>query len=67
MHIRIPPSRAGAADISYVGDYVDMAIDGMGMGGADDHTVNETGDLETLRIQAKRAAVLMYRLASGEL
>lgn len=60
----VDPSRAGAADISYVGDYVDMAIDGMGMGGANDHTVNETGDLESLRIQAKRAAVLIYRLTS---
>ena len=61
------PSRAGAADISYVSDFVSMAIDGMGMGGADDHTVEETGDLETMRVQAKRAAVLMYRLAYGDL
>ncbi|MFK7865306.1 MAG: M20/M25/M40 family metallo-hydrolase [Pseudohongiellaceae bacterium] len=61
----VDPSRAGAADISYVGEYVTMAIDGMGMGGANDHTVNETGDLESLRIQAKRAAVLMYRLSTN--
>lgn len=59
----VDPSRAGAADISYVGEFVDMAIDGMGMGGANDHTVNETGDLESMRIQAKRAAILMYRLS----
>ena len=63
----VDPSRAGAADISYVGDYVEMAIDGMGMGGADDHTVNETGDLESMRLQSKRAAVLMYRLVFGDL
>lgn len=63
----VDPSRAGAADISFVGDHVDMAIDGMGMGGANDHTVNETGDLETLHIQAKRAAILMYRLVYGAL
>ena len=44
-----------------------MAIDGMGMGGANDHTVNETGDLESLRIQAKRAAILMIRLVNDEL
>lgn len=61
----VDPSRAGAADISYVGEYVDMAIDGMGMGGANDHTINETGDLNSLAIQAKRAAVLMYRLSQN--
>lgn len=61
----VDPSRAGAADISYVGDYVDMAIDGMGMGGANDHTVNETGDLDSMRIQARRAAVLINRLVFG--
>lgn len=61
------PSRAGAADISFVGEHVAMAIDGMGMGGANDHTVNETGDLESLRIQAKRAAILMIRLVNDEL
>lgn len=60
----VDPSRAGAADISYVGEFVEMAIDGMGMGGANDHTINETGDLESLRIQAKRAAVLMHRLST---
>ncbi len=63
----VDPSRAGAADISYVGDHVDMAIDGMGMGGANDHTVNETGDLESMRVQAQRAAILMYRLVHGGL
>ncbi len=62
----VDPSRAGAADISYVGDYVDMAIDGMGMGGANDHTINETGDLESMGIQAKRAAILIYRLSTKE-
>ncbi len=61
----VDPSRAGAADISYVGEFVEMAIDGMGMGGANDHTINETGDLESLRIQAKRAAVLINRLSNN--
>lgn len=61
----VDPSRAGAADISYVGEFVDMAIDGLGMGGANDHTINETGDLESMRIQAKRAAVLMHRLSQN--
>jgi glutamate carboxypeptidase len=61
----VDPSRAGAADISYVGEFVEMAIDGMGMGGANDHTINETGDLESMRVQAKRAAVLMHRLSQN--
>ena len=63
----VDPSRAGAADISYVGDYVEMAIDGLGMGGANDHTINETGDLESMGIQAKRAAILLHRLSTEEL
>lgn len=63
----VDPSRAGAADISYVGDFVEMAIDGLGMGGANDHTINETGDLESMGIQAKRAAVLLHRLSTQEL
>lgn len=61
----VDPSRAGAADISYVGEFVEMAIDGMGMGGANDHTINETGDLESMRTQTKRAAVLMHRLSQN--
>ena len=61
----VDPSRAGAADISFVSDYIAMAIDGIGMGGANDHTVNETGDLKSLRIQSRRAAVLLHRLSQG--
>jgi glutamate carboxypeptidase len=39
-----------------------MAMDGLGPGSAGGHTVNETADPRTIAIQAKRAAVLMYRL-----
>lgn len=60
----VDPRNAGAADVSFTAGLVDMAIDGMGLGGADDHTVDETGDLWTLPIQTKRAAVLIYRLGS---
>ena len=59
----VDPMRAGAADVSFTAGHVEMAIDGLGLGGADDHTVNETGDLRTLPLQAKRAAVLLYRLS----
>lgn len=58
----VNPRKAGAADVSFTAGYVDMAIDGMGLSGADDHTIHETGDLSKLSVQAKRAAVLMLRL-----
>jgi glutamate carboxypeptidase len=59
----IDPLKAGAADISFVAGRVDMAIDGIGLKGRDNHTVTETVDLKSLGVQAKRAAVLLSRLA----
>ena len=56
------PRRAGAADVSFVAGRVDMAIDGLGLTGGNDHTVDEFADLRMIGVQAKRAAVLMYRL-----
>ena len=56
------PQSAGAADVSFTAGRVDMAIDGIGLMGKDDHTVKETADLSTLPSQTRRAAVLMYRL-----
>ena len=61
----VNPADAGAADISFTSEFIQMGIDGMGMSGKDDHTINETGDLRALPKQAKRAAVLMYRLQKG--
>ena len=59
----VNPRNAGAADISFTSGYVEMAMDGLGLtGGGDDHTVRETGNLNHLSVQAKRAAVLLYRL-----
>lgn len=58
----VNPRNAGAADVSFTDGLVDMAVDGLGLSGADDHTVNETGNLNMLPVQAKRAALLMYRL-----
>lgn len=62
----VNPRKAGAADVSFTSGMVDMAIDGMGLSGADDHTIHETGNLNMLSVQAKRAAVLMYRLCYGK-
>ena len=58
----VDPRNAGAADVSFVAGLVDMAIDGLGPGGGNDHTVDEWIDLPTLAMQTKRAAMLMYRL-----
>jgi len=57
------PRFAGAADIAFAADLVDMAIDGIGLMGRDDHSPRETADLTTLPSQTKRAAIVMYRLA----
>ena len=56
------PRRAGAADISFTAGRVEMALDGIGLMGRDDHSEHETADLTTLPSQTKRAAVLIYRL-----
>ena len=58
----INPRNAGAADISFVADRVDMALDGIGLMGSGGHTVDEVADLGTLDSQTARAAVLLYRL-----
>jgi len=56
------PSRAGAADVSFVAELVPMAMDGLGPKGRGEHTAEEAIDLPTLAMQAKRAAVVLYRL-----
>jgi glutamate carboxypeptidase len=62
----VNPQNAGAADISFTADHVEMAIDGLGLMGTAGHTVEETADLRTLPSQTKRAALLLYRLAQGQ-
>lgn len=60
----VNPQNAGAADISFTADHVEMAIDGLGLMGSGAHTVEETADLRTLPSQTKRAAILLYRLTN---
>jgi glutamate carboxypeptidase len=62
----VDPARAGAADISFVAGRVEAALDGLGLKGRADHTVNETADLNMLAVQAKRAAILMARIGAGQ-
>jgi glutamate carboxypeptidase len=65
--VAVHPRKAGAADISFTAEYVEMAMDGLGLGSSGGHTVNETADPRTLSMQAKRAAVLFYRLTQDKL
>ncbi len=58
----VNPRDAGAADISFVANRVKMAIDGIGMMGPGNHTVEETADLSSFESQTERAALLLYRL-----
>src|SRR5690606_8002463 len=60
----VDPARAGAADIAFVAGRVEMGLDGLGLRGRSDHTVEETADLTMVPIQAKRAALLLLRLAT---
>ena len=63
--VAVDPSRAGAADVSFVAPAVPMIIDGIGLSGHDDHTEKETADLRKLPSQTKRAALVLYRLSQG--
>ena len=57
------PARVGAADISFTEGLVEMALDGVGLAGTGGHTVEETANLASLPLQARRVAVLLKRLA----
>lgn len=61
----VDPSRAGAADVSFVAHLVPMLIDGIGLSGHDDHSAKETADLRMLPGQTKRAALVLYRLTAS--
>ena len=55
------PGRRGAADTSFVADYVDC-LDGLGTMGSGAHTPGETVNLNTIEALTKRSAILIYRL-----
>ena len=64
--VAVDPSRAGAADVSFIASKVPMIIDGIGLSGHDDHTEKETADLRMLAPLTKRAALLMHRLTETQ-
>ena len=57
------PGRRGAADISFVADYVD-GLDGLGTMGNGAHTPKETVNLKTMNALIQRTAIFIYRLIS---
>jgi glutamate carboxypeptidase len=58
------PGKRGAADTSFVAEYVDC-LDGLGTMGSGAHTPEETVNLNTFEDLTKRAALLIYRLISN--
>ncbi|MDG1572169.1 M20/M25/M40 family metallo-hydrolase [Robiginitalea sp. M366] len=55
------PGRRGAADVSFVAQYV-SCLDGLGTMGSGAHTPKETVNLKTMEALTKRTALLIYRL-----
>lgn len=58
----LDPLKRGAGDISFVARDVDGLV-GLGTASTGDHAPGETVDLDSIRRQAKRAAILMTRLS----
>ena len=58
------PGKRGAADISFIAQYVD-GLDGLGVMGSNAHAPGETVDLRTMEDIVKRTAILLHRLSSS--
>lgn len=61
----LDPLKRGAGDIAFVAADTDGLV-GLGPSSKGDHAVGETVDLDSMRRQAKRAAILMTRLSSAK-
>jgi glutamate carboxypeptidase len=59
----LDPAERGAGDISFVAKDVDGLV-GLGPASSGSHTPQEAVDVPSIFKQAKRAAILMSRLAS---
>lgn len=59
----LDPMLRGGGDISGVAHLIDGGLIGMGAAGEGSHAPGETIDLKSLPLQAKRAALMMYRLS----
>lgn len=60
----VDPGRRGAADISFAAQYT-AALGGLGVMGHGAHTPDETVDLASIPVMAKRAALLVLRLGAA--
>jgi glutamate carboxypeptidase len=58
----LDPLKRGAGDIAFVAADTDGLV-GMGIASSGDHAPGENADLDSMKRQAKRAAILMSRLA----
>jgi len=61
----LDPRKRGAADISFVAPYTD-GLAGLGALGSGGHTPTESIDLTSMPLAIKRAAILIYRLGTGD-
>ena len=61
----LDPMRRGAGDIAFVAPYTNGLV-GTGAAGNGAHAIGETADLASFPRQAKRAAILMSRLAKQQ-
>ncbi len=59
----VDPGKRGAADISFAAQYT-AALGGLGVVGRGAHTPDETVDLRSIPVMAKRAALLVRRLGT---
>ena len=59
----LDPMMRGGGDISDVAHLIEGGLVGTGAAGDGAHAAGETVDLTSLPRQAKRAAILMYRLS----
>ncbi|WP_206482955.1 M20/M25/M40 family metallo-hydrolase [Thalassotalea sp. G2M2-11] len=57
------PRKAGAADISFAANKVDMALDGLGLMGRGGHTKDEVADITSLAKNIEKTTLLLYRLS----
>ncbi|MFZ1478256.1 MAG: M20/M25/M40 family metallo-hydrolase, partial [Sphingorhabdus sp.] len=62
----LDPLKRGAGDISFVANDVDGLV-GLGTSSRGDHAPGETVDLDSIKRQAKRSAILMTRLSKEKL
>lgn len=63
--IAYDPGKRGAADVSFVAEYV-ACLDGLGTMGTGAHTPTETVNLNTIEVLTQRTALLIYRLIQQE-